>query len=130
MIEWMDTFTNVIALILPTYMSFKAIRTPGGDDDIQCLMFWIVYGFIRIAEFLINFVISTNSFVYQVSRLVFLIMLQIPKLNLAEKIYTKAIEPFLVKNEHHIDKAVQEGAKVAKKAEKHARKKFGKGKKE
>lgn len=36
--------SNLIGWALPAYLTFKAIETPGHEDDLQWLTYWIVFG--------------------------------------------------------------------------------------
>ena len=42
--------SNLIGWGLPAYLSFKAIESPGHDDDTQWLTYWIVFGFFNFLE--------------------------------------------------------------------------------
>lgn len=41
--------SNLIGWALPAYLSVKAIETPGHDDDIQWLTYWVTFG-VRVAH--------------------------------------------------------------------------------
>ncbi len=34
----------------PAYLSFKALESPGHDDDVQWLTYWTIFGFFSFAE--------------------------------------------------------------------------------
>jgi receptor expression-enhancing protein 5/6 len=42
--------SNLIGWALPAYLSFKALESPGHDDDVQWLTYWIVFGFFNFME--------------------------------------------------------------------------------
>jgi hypothetical protein len=42
--------SNLIGWGLPAYLSFKALESPGNDDDAQWLTYWIIFGFFNFAE--------------------------------------------------------------------------------
>jgi receptor expression-enhancing protein 5/6 len=42
--------SNLIGWALPAYLSFKALESPGHDDDVQWLTYWIVFGFFNFLE--------------------------------------------------------------------------------
>ena len=42
--------SNLIGWGLPAYLSFKALESPGHDDDAQWLTYWIIFGFFNFAE--------------------------------------------------------------------------------
>ncbi|KAJ7803296.1 TB2/DP1, HVA22 family-domain-containing protein [Mycena olivaceomarginata] len=42
--------SNLVGWALPVYLSFKAIKTPVPQDDIQWLTYWVVFGFFKFLE--------------------------------------------------------------------------------
>lgn len=42
--------SNLIGWGLPAYLSFKALESPGHDDDAQWLTYWVIFGFFNFAE--------------------------------------------------------------------------------
>ena len=42
--------SNLIGWGVPAYLSFKALESPGNDDDAQWLTYWIIFGFFNFAE--------------------------------------------------------------------------------
>lgn len=42
--------SNLIGWGLPAYLSFKALESPGNDDDTQWLTYWVIFGFFNFAE--------------------------------------------------------------------------------
>ena len=42
--------SNLIGWGLPAYLSFKAIESPGVQDDVQWLTYWVVFGFFNFLE--------------------------------------------------------------------------------
>jgi receptor expression-enhancing protein 5/6 len=42
--------SNLIGWGLPAYLSFKALESPGHDDDVQWLTYWVIFGFFNFAE--------------------------------------------------------------------------------
>lgn len=42
--------SNLLGWGLPAYLSFKALESPGNDDDAQWLTYWIIFGFFNFAE--------------------------------------------------------------------------------
>ena len=42
--------SNLLGWALPAYLSVKALETPGHNDDIQWLTYWVVFGFFNFTE--------------------------------------------------------------------------------
>jgi receptor expression-enhancing protein 5/6 len=42
--------SNLIGWGLPAYLSFKALESPGNEDDAQWLTYWVIFGFFNFAE--------------------------------------------------------------------------------
>jgi receptor expression-enhancing protein 5/6 len=42
--------SNLLGWGLPAYLSFKALESPGNDDDAQWLAYWVIFGFFNFAE--------------------------------------------------------------------------------
>lgn len=42
--------SNLLGWALPAYLSVKAIESPGHNDDIQWLTYWVVFGFFNFTE--------------------------------------------------------------------------------
>lgn len=42
--------SNLVGWGLPAYLSFKALESPGTDDDAQWLAYWVIFGFFNFAE--------------------------------------------------------------------------------
>ncbi|GKT36926.1 TB2/DP1/HVA22-related protein like protein [Aduncisulcus paluster] len=96
--------------------SLSGPPSPAQGDDLNSMFFWVVFGCLRVLEFFVNFLISINSILYIICRTAFLFALQIPYLNLPERIFRDFIEPFLAHHEKKIDKGIKEGKKLAAEA--------------
>jgi len=42
--------SNLIGWGLPAFLSFKALESPGTEDDAQWLAYWVIFGFFNFAE--------------------------------------------------------------------------------
>jgi len=89
------------------YSSFKAIETPGKDDDTQWLIYWVIYSIFSMAESITDIFVFWFPFYYEM-KLVVLILLQIPQLKLPMTLYQSYVRPFLKANETKIDTLVDE----------------------
>eukprot|EP00695_Tsukubamonas_globosa_P003442 TRINITY_DN636_c0_g1_i1.p1 TRINITY_DN636_c0_g1~~TRINITY_DN636_c0_g1_i1.p1 ORF type:complete len:160 (+),score=44.42 TRINITY_DN636_c0_g1_i1:49-480(+) len=100
--------TQFVSLIYPAYRSFKALKSPGKEDDRDLLIYWILIGFFSFIEFFLDVFISWLPLYYPL-KLLFIIWLQLPQTQGAKKLYNGFIEPYLNKHEGNIDKAIASG---------------------
>ncbi|KAF9235850.1 TB2/DP1, HVA22 family-domain-containing protein [Melanogaster broomeanus] len=80
--------TTVSGWALPAYLSFKALETPGQQDDIQWLTYWVVFGFLNFTES-----IALGMVLYYT---VFILWLQLPVFRGAQVTYLSIIKPVLL----------------------------------
>lgn len=92
-------------MIFPAYASFKALETPEKDDDKQLLTYWVVYGLFHFVEFFTQWALSYIPFYWEI-KICFVIWLQLPQTKGALMLYTKYLEPFLMKNQEQIDRDI------------------------
>ena len=70
--------SNLVGWALPAYLSFKAIETPGHQDDIQWLTYWVVFGFFNFTEgFALRVVLYYFPW-YFAFKTLFILWLQLP----------------------------------------------------
>ncbi|KAF9411438.1 ER membrane protein DP1/Yop1, partial [Podila epigama] len=72
--------SNIIGFVFPAYRSFKALESPGHDDDTQWLTYWTVYGFVSILESFTDVLLYWLPF-YFFLKTVFLLWLMLPAFN-------------------------------------------------
>ncbi|KAF9161920.1 ER membrane protein DP1/Yop1 [Mortierella sp. AD011] len=94
--------SNLLGWIYPAYRSFKALETPGLDDDKQ----WTVYGFVAIIESFTDVLLYWFPFYFFLKTL-FLLWLMIPSFNGAATVYTRILRPFLVQHRDEIDSHIK-----------------------
>jgi receptor expression-enhancing protein 5/6 len=71
--------SNLIGWALPAYLSFRAIESPGHDDDVQWLTYWVVFGTFNFLEsFALRAVLYYLPY-YFVFKTAFIIWLQLPQ---------------------------------------------------
>lgn len=71
--------SNLIGWGLPAFLSFRAIESPGTQDDVQWLTYWVVFGFFNFLEtFALRVVLYYLPF-YFAFKTVFLLWLQLPQ---------------------------------------------------
>jgi len=101
---------NGIGFVYPAYCSVKAIESKNKDDDVQWLMYWVVFAVFSIAEFFSDFLVGWVPF-YWLAKCLFLVWCMSP-LNGSTLIYQKLIVPFFYKNKGTIDNALNRGKAV------------------
>lgn len=99
--------TNLLGVIYPAYMSFKAIETKEHDDDKQWLTYWVVYGTFTVVDTVAEVLLFWLPF-YHPIKLLFLIFLAWPETKGAQTVYTTVIRPFLLKHSDKIDQSLQQ----------------------
>lgn len=105
--------TNGVGVAYPAYASFKALETPEEGDDRQWTTYWIIYGCFSMVEVFADLLVSWFPF-YFPFKLIFLIALQWPGLNLAGVIYTNYLRPLLKKHEAEIDQNISQAGQALK----------------
>ncbi|KAJ2319228.1 ER membrane protein DP1/Yop1 [Coemansia sp. RSA 2681] len=83
---------NLTGFGYAAYASFDAIESPGKEDDIQWLTYWVVFGFCNVAEYFTGMLTYWIPF-YYVFKLGFLVWLMMPATRGAERLYHTTIKP-------------------------------------
>lgn len=79
--------SNLIGWGLPAYLSFKALESPGNDDDAQWLTYWIIFGFFNFAE---GFALRALLYYfpwYFSFKTIFILWLQLPAFRVSDFYY-------------------------------------------
>ena len=101
-----DVFSGIICdmvfVIYPGYMSFKAIETKATDDDKQWLTYWVIYASLKLVEAFLDVLIFWIPF-YGLIKLGFLVWLVWPESRGALLAYENVVRPLLMKHEKQID---------------------------
>jgi hypothetical protein len=71
--------SNLIGWGLPAYLSFKAIESPGVQDDVQWLTYWTVFGAFNLVETLALRIVLYYLPFYFVFKTAFILWLQLPQ---------------------------------------------------
>jgi len=85
--------SNLIGWGLPAFLSFKALESPGNEDDAQWLAYWVIFGFFNFAE---GF--ALRAFLYYFPwyfsfRTLFILWLQLPAFRGAQMTYYTVLRP-------------------------------------
>jgi len=111
--SYMSSFLcTVLAVTYPVYASFKAIESEDKGDDTMWLIYWVVYSVFALFESIADWIVFWVPFYYEI-KLIFLLLLQFPQLQLCNTIYTNYVRPLLKKNEAKIDAMVQDASTQA-----------------
>jgi len=90
--------SNLVGWALPAYLSFKAIESPGAEDDIQWLTYWVVFGFFNFLESIaLRMVLYYLPFFYAFKTL-FILWLQLPQTRGARTFYLSVLRPIMANN--------------------------------
>jgi len=85
--------SNLVGWGIPAYLSVKALESPGHNDDIQWLCYWIVFGFFNFLEsFALRLVLYYFPW-YFAFKTVFILWLQLPVTRGAETLYGHVVRP-------------------------------------
>eukprot|EP00331_Platyophrya_macrostoma_P009240 CAMPEP_0176434292 /NCGR_PEP_ID=MMETSP0127-20121128/16588_1 /TAXON_ID=938130 /ORGANISM="Platyophrya macrostoma, Strain WH" /LENGTH=197 /DNA_ID=CAMNT_0017816997 /DNA_START=35 /DNA_END=628 /DNA_ORIENTATION=- len=88
--------------LYPCYASYKALETPGLNDDSQWLTYWVIFSFIHVSDKVLDYFFTMIPF-HNLVKLVFIVFLYHPRTQGAQLIYEKVIRPILLKYEKDID---------------------------
>jgi receptor expression-enhancing protein 5/6 len=104
--------TNLLGILYPAYMSFKAIESHDTDDDKQWLTYWVVYGNFTVVDSIAEVLLSWIPF-YHPAKLIILVFLAWPETRGAEMVYQRIVRPFMMKHETKVDEVLDRlGKKV------------------
>ena len=71
--------SNLVGWALPAYLSVKALESPGHQDDIQWLTYWVVFGFFNFLETIALRVVLYYFPWYFAFKSIFILWLQLPQ---------------------------------------------------
>jgi len=107
-----NALCNLVGFAYPVYASFKAVKSDDKNDDKQWLTYWIVFGFFGLIESFTDFFLYWIPF-YFVAKMAFLIWLYYPETKGAEVVFTKVIDPVLMKYQPQIDSKLSNAQRIA-----------------
>jgi receptor expression-enhancing protein 5/6 len=109
-----DLLSNLLGFVYPAYMSFKAIESPGRDDDKQWylkltrLTYWVVFGCLNLIEYFSDMILYWMPFyfffkcTFRLNIAALCLYLALPQTRGAEAVYQKVIKPFVLKAESEV----------------------------
>jgi len=88
--------SNLVGWAFPAYLSYRAIESPGHEDDIQWLTYWTVFGFFTFLESIaLRLVLHYFPWYFPV-KTAFILWLQLPATRGAQIFYHNAFRPVLL----------------------------------
>ena len=99
----------IIGTLYPAYQSFKALESPGVDDDKQWLTYWCVHSFAQVVEYFGEYALTGAIPFYYLLKLLFLVYLMHPQYRGALACYANFVAPYLKSRETEIDNAIKQG---------------------
>jgi receptor expression-enhancing protein 5/6 len=102
---------SIVGFVYPAFKSFETIETKTKGDDIQWLVYWVVFAFFSLIETFRDFLLYWIPF-YYAFKLAFLLWAMLPQTKGAKFLYDSFLKDFLKKSESRIDAAMAESKKV------------------
>eukprot|EP00831_Metopus_contortus_P053877 TRINITY_DN4527_c0_g1_i4.p1 TRINITY_DN4527_c0_g1~~TRINITY_DN4527_c0_g1_i4.p1 ORF type:complete len:230 (-),score=30.80 TRINITY_DN4527_c0_g1_i4:133-822(-) len=93
-----------VGIIVPAYQTFKAIESPGTEDDTKLLYYWCVLGCLMILDRFLGFLLD-YMWLPGVIRCAILLSLILMDYKLSKIVYDNTIGPLLRRYHIYIDRA-------------------------
>jgi receptor expression-enhancing protein 5/6 len=104
---------SIVGFLYPAFKSFEAIEHKTKGDDIQWLVYWVVFAFFSVIESFRDFLLYWIPF-YYAFKLAFLLWAMLPQTKGAKFLYDSFLKDFLKKSEgSRIDAAMEDAKKSA-----------------
>ncbi|GAA5961823.1 hypothetical protein JCM21900_003322 [Sporobolomyces salmonicolor] len=84
--------SNLLGWALPAYLSLKALETPGHDDDVQWLTYWVIFGGFTFVESMSKVIVAWFPY-YYTFKTVFILYLILPSTRGAVVVHEKLFKP-------------------------------------
>jgi len=85
--------SNLVGWALPAYLSYRAIESPGAEDDVQWLTYWTVFGFFTFLESMALRVVLYYVPYYFPIKTAFVLWLQLPNTRGARIFHHSVVKP-------------------------------------
>jgi receptor expression-enhancing protein 5/6 len=106
------SLTSMLGFGYPAVKSFQTIEAKNKGDNVQWLVYWVIFSFFAMAETFISYLLYWIPF-YHAFKLAFLLWAMLPQTKGAKFLYETALKDFLKKNESKIDAALADAKKNA-----------------
>jgi len=87
--------SNLVGWALPAYLSYRALESPGHEDDIQWLTYWTVFGFFTFLESVALRLVLYYVPYYFPIKTAFVLWLQLPNTKGAQAFHHSVIKPIV-----------------------------------
>jgi len=87
--------SNLVGWAFPAYLSFRALESPGHDDDVQWLTYWTVFGWFTFIESIALRVVLHYVPWYFPIKTAFVLWLQLPATRGAQTFYHSVYRPVI-----------------------------------
>jgi receptor expression-enhancing protein 5/6 len=84
--------TNFLGWALPAYFSIRALESPGHDDDVQWLTYWVIFGLFTFIENFSGLIVAWFPW-YYVVKTCFIFYLILPSTRGAVVLHEKVVKP-------------------------------------
>lgn len=102
-----NLIVQIVGILYPAYMSFKAIESPGEEDDKLWLTYWTVFALYNFADRFVDYLFFWVPF-YHAIKLIVLVYMFFPTTRGAIKFYNIVARPIFKAWEAQIDAAIEE----------------------
>mmetsp|Transcript_8637 Transcript_8637/g.17966 ORF Transcript_8637/g.17966 Transcript_8637/m.17966 type:complete len:180 (-) Transcript_8637:269-808(-) len=106
------SLSSLVGFLYPALKSFQAIETKTKGDDVQWLVYWVIFAFFSILETFVDILLYWVPF-YYAFKLAFLLWAMLPQTKGAKFLYDSFLKDFLKKNESRIDSAMNNAKNAA-----------------
>lgn len=104
---------SMVGFLYPAFKSFEAIEHKTKGDDIQWMVYWVVFAFFSVIESFRDFLLYWIPF-YYAFKLAFLLWAMLPQTKGAKFLWDSFLKDFLKKSEgNRIDAAMADAKKSA-----------------
>lgn len=96
---------NVVGFAYPAYATLLTLESKNKSDDVEWLMYWVVFGTFSLVENFVEWIVYWIPFYFPV-KVTFLLWCMLPQYKGAELVYLQVIKPIFLKHESTIDAAL------------------------
>ena len=106
------SLSSLVGFVYPAFKSFQAVETKTKGDDVQWLVYWVIFAFFSILESFVDLLLYWIPFFYAF-KLAFLLWAMLPQTKGAKFLYDSFLKDLLKKSESRIDAALNDAKNAA-----------------